>query len=128
MFLAPSGRRASAEERRHIRNCLECRRACLRAAMAALERHGPEASAPLVSTMLDCAQACLIAADFIMRMPSLRAELCAACAAACEACAESCRRMASGLRGMQECAEDCWRRADTCRGTVPVSSAGAVVS
>ncbi|MBU8541923.1 hypothetical protein [Falsiroseomonas tokyonensis] len=83
---------------------------------------------PLIRTMLDCAQACLIAADFITRMPSLRAKLCAACAAACEACAENCRRMAGELPEMQDCAEDCWRRADTCRGIVPAGSIGAVVS
>ena len=72
----------SAEVLRRIRTCLECHRACLRAAVAHLGRRDPEAAAPLARAILDRSQTCLIAADFITRMPSLSAGVCAACAAA----------------------------------------------
>ena len=128
MFLIPRGGLVSGEVQRRIRTCLECHRACLRAAVAHLGRRDPKAAAPLARAILDCSQTCLIAADFITRMPSLSAELCAACAAACEACAEHCRRIAGDLPGMQECAEDCRRCADICRGTVPTGRSGGAVS
>lgn len=116
------GRRASAEMLRRVRICLDCHRACLRAAVACLEHGGPWAAAPLAGTILDCSQACLIAADVMGRMPSLHAGLRQACAAACEECAGHCERMASGAPGMRDRAEACRRCADACRET---ASAGA---
>lgn len=109
------GQRASAEMLRRIRICLGCHHACLRAATACLEHDDSWAAAPLVGTILDCSLTCLVTADFMTRMTSLRAELCGICATACEACAERCERAAGEVPGMQDCAEACRDCAESCR-------------
>ncbi|MBI0537441.1 four-helix bundle copper-binding protein [Roseomonas sp. KE2513] len=109
------GRRASTGMLRHIRICLECHRACLRAAVACLGHGGAWATTPLARTILDCSQVCLITADLMGRMPSLQAGLRQACIAACEECAGHCEHMVGEVPGMRGCAEACRRCADACR-------------
>lgn len=116
MFIAHGCQHESAEARRRIRICLDCHRACLDAAGACRGHDGLRAAMPLARALLgDCSQACLIAADFMVRMASLHAEVCGVCAAVCEACAEHCERVEAEVPGIRGCAEACRRCADSCR-------------
>lgn len=78
-----------------------------------LEQGGEHVVSEHVRVMMDCIQACQVAADFMTRNSPLHAAECEACAAVCEACARSCEAIDDTV--MQQCAEICRRCAEHCR-------------
>jgi hypothetical protein len=60
--------------------------------------------------MLDCAQICQTAADFMLRKSPHHPHLCSECAEICRLCADDCERMGD----MDDCVEACRKCALTC--------------
>lgn len=91
-----------------------CRRARLvlqAAAVRSFDAGGMELDPVHLRLLLDCAQMCETAADFMSRNSPYHLYLCEVCAAICEACAESC-----ALAGeMEECAAICQECIGVCR-------------
>jgi hypothetical protein len=108
-----------------IQNCLDCHRACVQTLTSCLQQGGEHAEADHVRLMLDCAQICQTAADFMLRGSALHAHACSACAEVCQACADDCGRMASDLR-MKACADTCQHCADSCRDMAATGAHAAV--
>ncbi|MBA4308274.1 MAG: ferredoxin [Sphingopyxis sp.] len=101
----------SPEMQSCIDACQACHITCLQmAATHCLEMGGAHAEPQHIRLMLDCAQICATAADFMARGSAHHAAICKACAEICRACAESCDR----LDGMEECADICRRCAESC--------------
>jgi hypothetical protein len=95
-----------------IETCRECARVCLSTATNQCLEMGGEHVAPMhFRTMLDCAEICETAADFMLRNSYLHTSVCRACAEVCEACAVSCEQIGD----MQECVDVCRRCASECR-------------
>lgn len=90
--------------------CEDCHDACLHAVHDCLKKGGPHADAAHIGQLLDCAQICHTAHDFMLRHSSLHAIVCAACADICEACSKSCEEL-----GDNELAGICMRCAEHCR-------------
>lgn len=95
-----------------IDDCLGCHVICLSHAIGrrseAGDRHGGN---PHLRLMLDCAEICRVAADFMARGSGHRRLTCRLCAEICRACAGSCQE----LGDLQEVMEACWRCAATCK-------------
>ena len=94
-----------------IAQCLECYRVCSQMALNhCLERGGRHVEPHHFRLMINCAQICRTAADFMLAGSELHVRVCAVCAEVCEACAESCEEL-----DMPQCVEACHLCADSCR-------------
>ena len=100
----------SPEMHECIHNCEDCHDACLHEIHDCLKKGGKHAQADHIGLLMDCAQMCHVAHDFMLRHSRLHAVTCGACANICEDCAKSCEEL-----GANECAEICRRCAKTCR-------------
>ena len=99
----------------NVQTMAECHDICLQTVSHCLEKGGDHARADHVSLLLDCAEICQTAANFMLRNSELHARTCAVCAEVCERCAEDCERLGFEDQMMQQCAETCRRCADACR-------------
>ena len=95
-----------------IRECLQCYQTCLHEAMNhCLETGGKHVKPTHFRLMINCAEICRTAADFMLSSSSVHQRVCAACAEVCEACAQSCAQVGE----MDECMKACRRCAESCR-------------
>lgn len=101
----------TAEMRECIQNCLNCHAVCLSMASThCLEMGGEHVQPQHFRLMLDCAQICQTAADFMLRKSPHHPHLCSECAEICRLCADDCERMGD----MDDCVEACRKCALTC--------------
>ncbi|WP_442886877.1 four-helix bundle copper-binding protein [Congregicoccus parvus] len=107
-------RDSTAALERCIEHCSTCHDVCLRMASGhCLERGGEHVRPAHVTLMLDCADICRTAADFMVRGSPRHVFVCSLCADVCESCAQDCER----LGDMQACVDACRACADSCRET-----------
>ena len=97
-----------------IHNCSHCHDLCLLAVRHCLEKGGEHASVGHITALLDCAQACATANDFMLRGSEMHGKTCGACAEACERCAEACEAIGDDDL-MRKLAEQCRKCAESCR-------------
>ncbi len=103
---------ASKDMQHCIENCQACASTCL--AMATnhcLKEGGMHVEQIHFRTMLDCAEICQTAANFMLRNSSLHTDVCRVCAAVCAECARSCEQVGD----MDECVKACQNCAESCR-------------
>ena len=86
---------------------MECYKICQQTITHCLEMGGAHASPAHIGALMDCAKACHMSADFMIRGSALHPKVCAVCAAACNACAESCDQVGPDDEMMQACAQAC---------------------
>ncbi|MFH1185337.1 MAG: four-helix bundle copper-binding protein [Chloroflexota bacterium] len=104
----------SAEMQQCIQNCTNCRSICVQTIEHCLRMGGKHVEASHVKSLSDCADACRISADFMLRDSALYTQVCGVCAEACARCAESCAQFGDDAQ-MKACAEECRRCAASCR-------------
>ncbi len=97
-----------------IKTCLECHRVCLATIAHCLGKGGRHAELAHIRIMQDCAQICLVAADFMTRSSPHHPHLCAECAEICRQCERSCAEHPDADDAMRRCAEICRRCAEEC--------------
>lgn len=101
----------SEEMRACIEDCQPCSTTCLSDAIGhCLEKGGRHTEPAHFKLMLDCAELCQTAANFMARGSDHHPHICRECAEICRACADSCE----ALGDMQECVEACRRCAESC--------------
>ena len=98
-----------------IEHCFDCHKTCLsELSLHCLEMGGAHVEPHHFRLMMDCAQICGVAADFMLcgskHHPHICAE-CAECADICRDCAASCEN----IEGMETCAAKCRKCETTCR-------------
>ena len=76
-----------------------------------LETGGDHVAPDHFRLMINCADVCVTAADFLLGGSRLLGQVCAACAEVCDACASSCEN----LGDMDECVHACRECARSCR-------------
>jgi hypothetical protein len=107
-----------------VDDCLRCYQTCLHEAMThCLETGGKHVEPTHFRLMLNCAELCRTAADFMLSDSPLHGRVCAACAEVCDACARSCEQVGD----MNDCVSACRNCADSCRrmaGPPPHGSTG----
>jgi hypothetical protein len=97
---------------RCIDRCLDCYQTCISTAMSHCPpQGGKHVEGRHLGLMLNCAELCRTAAEFVMSNSPLHVRVCAACAEVCDACAESCEQVG----GMAECVQACRACATSCR-------------
>jgi hypothetical protein len=112
----------SAEMRDCIEQCTSCHSVCLDTINYCLEEGGEHAAPAHIRLLIDCADMCRTAADFMIRGSELHAAVCRACAEFCERCADDCARF-SDDEHMQQCAQACRRCAESCLRMASVGAA-----
>jgi hypothetical protein len=95
-----------------IEDCQQCSAECLETAMHhCLESGGRHTEPEHFRLMINCAEICQTAANFMLSRSTFHESLCALCAVICDACAHSCEQ----IGGMEHCVELCHRCAGSCR-------------
>lgn len=92
-----------------IHACEEAHDALQHAVHDCLKKAGRHADAAHIGIMLDCAQMCHTAHDFMLRHSSQHGLACHTCEHICSACAKSCEAL-----GDQDIAAICKRCAEAC--------------
>jgi hypothetical protein len=95
-----------------IEDCQSCHAECLETAThMCLEMGGRHTEPTHFRLMLNCAQICATAADFMLSRSAFHEQVCGVCAEVCTACAQSCE----AIGGMEHCVELCRQCAASCR-------------
>jgi hypothetical protein len=97
-----------------IAACGLCHKVCTETIMYCLEQGEDHAAPEHIRLMLDCAQACHVAQDFMARRSPMHARMCALCEEICERCAQDCQSFGSDPM-MVACAKACRSCAQACR-------------
>lgn len=101
----------SSDMQQCMEDCHQCHLMCLQmAATHCLEMGGRHTEPAHMRLMLDCAEICQTAMNFMARNSAHHAAVCRACAEICRACAASCEAVGD----MQECVDACLRCAESC--------------
>ena len=100
-----------------IEACQACHDACMETT-AKLRMRGPGDEGQ-IGALLDCADLCRLAANFLARDSPLHAMACALCADACQRAARDCERVDD--ESVRRTADACRRTADRCRRLAAVA-------
>jgi hypothetical protein len=96
-----------------IDRCETCHDACLEVVNYGLVQGGRLATSAHIRLLLDCADACRLNADFMLRGSDFHVMSCALSAGLAERCAEDCERFGDDV--LDECAKACRKCAESCR-------------
>ena len=97
-----------------VRAALECQTTCTETVIHCLMKGGAHAEPSHIRMLLDCAEICQLAANFMSRESDAHPRVCEVCAEVCERCATSCEQLADD-DDMRRCAEACRSCAESCR-------------
>jgi hypothetical protein len=111
---ASEGHHMSEEMKRCIQLCQDCHVFCIQVIGHCLELGGRHAAPDHIRLLMDCAQMCSTAADYMARGSSLHDRTCGLCAEICRLCAESCDQIQGDDQLVKQCAEMCRRCAESC--------------
>ncbi|HEY3698590.1 MAG TPA: four-helix bundle copper-binding protein [Spongiibacteraceae bacterium] len=95
-----------------VENCQRCHSICLGTALThCLQKQGAHTEPEHFRLMINCAEICQTAANFMLSHSPLHNVVCAACAKICDACAQSCEK----IDAMDECVAACRACARSCK-------------
>ncbi len=97
-----------------IKLCHECHALCNKIIAECLKLGGSHAAPEHIQLSIDCAQMCMVTADYLTRQSVIHDRVCRVCADACRLCAESCEKVAGGNQLLKQCADLCRRCSDSC--------------
>ena len=113
-----------------IDECNACHDTCMSCIDHCLTLGGAHAEVGHIRTMMDCAEICRTAADFMLRGSLLHGAICRACSIACAACAHSCRSLVGAhpdphTGRKDSMMEDCANRCESCAGSCDLTANSA---
>lgn len=118
-----AGHHMMDEMKRCIQLCQDCHALCTQLIGHCLELGGRHAAPNHIRLLMDCAQMCTTAADYMARGSSLHDRTCVLCSEICRLCAESCDQIQGDNQLVKQCAEMCRRCADSCERMAPKGTA-----
>ncbi|MFC3110586.1 four-helix bundle copper-binding protein [Undibacterium arcticum] len=98
-----------------LTHSLACHRRCTETAAHVLHGANVHSEAKHLVALLDCAQMCMVHADFMMRRSPHHVHLAKESAEICDACAALCEQHPEPDGEMARCAEACRSCAQSCR-------------
>ncbi|MBR9970738.1 four-helix bundle copper-binding protein [Magnetospirillum sulfuroxidans] len=98
-----------------INACDLAHRAATEAAIHAMQQGGKLADWELVQLLLDTADICETAADFLLRSSRQYTPVLRVASEIADKCADACEKLAPSDLRMKECAQSCRRAATQCR-------------
>lgn len=96
-----------------IDKCLECAKACEYCATACLDEPNPQNMARCIKLDRDCADICLLSAQYMARDSDFSSKLCNLCAEICNTCGDECSKFPTDH--CQQCADICHECATECK-------------
>lgn len=114
----PEDRSMNQEMKDCMAVCLSCAHICNRCGddMIGMEaHHNARLTNRCIRLCRDCADICMLTAQWMGRMSLLSSHLCRLCAEVCDVCAETCEQHAPQHALCGPCAQACRRCADLCR-------------
>lgn len=109
----PSSARAGVSLQQCIDACLSCQRACIMTLTALRDMGGAHIDPLRVRSLLDCADACQVAATFLMRGSHRQIEVCAVAARICRDAADQCD--GTNVEQLRKCVDACRTCEASCR-------------
>lgn len=103
-----------SEMQQCINDCLDCHATCLETIAYCVQQGGRHVESAHFQLLMDCAEACQVAANFMCRGSELHGPYCGICAEVGDRCAASCDQFGDDEQ-MKACAEACRRCAESCR-------------
>jgi hypothetical protein len=100
-----------------IQHCLHCYQMCLETITFCLRKGGGFANYENIQMLQDCAEACLLSANFMIRDSNLHGRTCALCEQTCQRCADMCERISTEEpedSQIKACAAMCRQCATSC--------------
>lgn len=97
-----------------VTEALTCHRICEETITHCLRQGGAHSDPDHIRLLMDCADICRMAADYMVRGSEFHAALCALCADICATCAAGCERFHDDDT-MVACAQACRRCEASCR-------------
>jgi hypothetical protein len=104
-----------------IKNCTDCRAACLKTIAYCRKKGGKHAEAAHLRILQDCAESCQSSVSFMRRGSEFHARTCGLCAEVCDRCAETCEQFPNDAQ-MKACAAACRRSGKSCRAMAGMTS------
>ena len=98
-----------------IGHCSGCHNICVNTIAHCLDMGGEHANRAHIGLLQDCADACRMSTDLMLRGSTFHPQMCGLCAEICERCAEDCERLGQDDEVMMNCAALCRRCAESCR-------------
>lgn len=98
-----------------IGHCSGCHNICVNTIAHCLDMGGEHASRAHIGLLQDCADACRMATDLMLRGSVFHPRMCGLCAEICDRCADDCERLGPDDEVMMHCAALCRRCAESCR-------------
>jgi len=97
-----------------IKLCHECHAMCNQTIAQCLKLGGSHAAPDHIKLFIDCAQMCMITADYLTRESVIHDRVCKVCADVCRLCAESCDKVAGDNQLLKQCADMCRHCSESC--------------
>jgi hypothetical protein len=100
-----------------VANLDECHETCVEGMIHSLSEGGDFAKLEHIRWLLDCAEICQFAGNFVIRHSEYAGDILSICAFICEDCAQSCETFFEDEH-MKNCAEVCRNCAAVCREAI----------
>jgi hypothetical protein len=97
-----------------IQLCRDCYAMCTQAITHCLKVGGRHAAPDHIRLLLDCAQMCATASDYMLRESPFHNRICRVCSDLCKQCGKDCEQTAADDQMMKQCIEICRKCGDSC--------------
>lgn len=108
------GQHADDEMTKCIQLCRDCHAMCTQTIAHCLKLGGRHAAPDHIRLMVDCAQMCATAADYMLRGSPFHNRICRLCSELCTQCGKDCEQVAGDDQMLKQCIEMCRKCADSC--------------
>lgn len=105
------------EDRTLLANLEQCHENCLDGVMHSLDEGGDYMRKDHIRWLLDCAEICNVAENFVIRESEYAGDFLSICAFICDDCAEACETFFED-ENMKNCALVCRNCANACRDSI----------
>ena len=102
------------EMQKCIQLCRDCHAMCTQTIAHCLKLGGRHAAPDHIRLLVDCAQMCATAADYMIRESPFHDRICRLCSELCKQCGKDCEQLAGDDQMVKQCIEMCRKCAGSC--------------
>ena len=102
------------EMQKCIQLCRDCNAICTQTIAHCLKLGGRHAAPDHIRLLVDCAQMCATAADYMIRESPFHDRICRLCSELCKQCGKDCEQVAGDDQMVKQCIEICRKCAGSC--------------
>lgn len=102
------------EMKKCIQLCRDCQAMCTQTIAHCLKLGGRHAAPDHIRLLVDCAQMCATATDYMLRESPFHDRICRLCSDLCKQCGKDCEQVAGDDQMLKQCIEMCRKCAGSC--------------